>query len=109
MSYDVNVTAVCEDSLWDSDTEKFPANVKSLIDGLNVDYKFKIVSAGVQRTSYDSENTIGISRNFISSVKASFTVDELGTVQNFENSLASGCNKIDTNYKLRIRTKNHIS
>lgn len=108
MSYDVNVTAVCEDSLWDSDTEKFPADVKSLIDSLNVDYKFKIVSAGVQRTSYDSENTIGISRNFINSVKASFTVDELSTAQSFENSLASVCSKIDTKYNLKIRTKNHI-
>ena len=108
MKYDVNVTAVCEDSHWDSDTEKFPATVKNLINNLNIDYKFKITSAGVKRTSYDSEDTIGISTHYVSGVKVSFTVDSLSTVQDFENDLAGACSKIDTNYKLKIRTKNHI-
>ena len=42
MKYDVNVIAACEDSVWDSDTGNFPATVKNLISGLNVDYKFKM-------------------------------------------------------------------
>ena len=108
MKYDVNVIAACEDSVWDSDTGNFPATVKKLISDLNVDYKFKITSTGAQRSSWDSEDLLTVSRHFISSVKASFTVDSLSTVQTFENSLASACNKIDTNYKLKIRTKNHV-
>ena len=109
MGYDVNIVASCDSDVWNTNTEKFPATIKSLIDDLNVDYKFRIISGGVQRTSFDSEDTIGISRHFTSGLKAAFTVDSLSDVQTFENNLASACMKLDTNYKLRVRLKNHLT
>lgn len=108
MKYDVNVTAACDADIWTTDTAKFPADVKQIIEDLNVDYKFKIISAGAQKSSWDSEDLLTISRHYTSGVKASFTVDSLSDVQSFENKLASACSKLDSDYKLRIRTRNHL-
>ena len=105
MEYSVNVIAACDSDIWTTDTEKFPATVKSLIDGLNVDYRFKIVSAGAQRSSWDSDDLLTISRHFTSGIKASFTVNSLDVVHEFENNLASACKKIDANHRLKIRTR----
>ena len=105
MEYNVNVIATCESDIWTTDTEQFPATVKNLISGLNVDYRFKIVSAGAQRSSWDSDDLLTVSRHFSSGLKASFTVDSLNTVQSFENSLASACSKLDATYKLKVRMK----
>ena len=109
MGYDVNIVASCDSDVWNTNTEKFPATVKGLIDNLNVDYKFRIISGGVQRTSFDSDDTIGISRHFTSGLKAAFTVDALSDAQTFENNLASACKKLDSDYKLRVRLKNHLT
>ena len=108
MKYDVNVIAACDADIWTTDTEKFPANVKKIIDDLNVDYKFKVISAGAQKSSWDAEDLLTISRHYHSAVKATFTLDSLTDVQTFENELASECHVLDSDYKLKIRTKNHI-
>ncbi len=108
MKYEVNVIAACDADIWTTDTAKFPANVKKIIDDLNVDYKFKVISAGAQKSSWDAEDLLTISRHYHSAVKATFKVDSLSIVQSFENKLAAICAKLDTDYKLKIRTKNHI-
>lgn len=105
MEYNVNVIAACDSDLWSSDTEKFAATIKTLIDGLNVDYRFKIVTSGAQRSSWDSDDLLSVSRHFTSGLKASFSVNSLDAVHEFENNLASACNKIDTNHRLKIRTR----
>lgn len=105
MEYDVNVIAACDSDIWSSETEKFVSTIKTLIDGLNVDYKFKIVTSGAQRSSWDSDNLLTISRHFTSGLKASFTVNALDVVNEFEKKLASACNKIDTYHRLKIRIR----
>ena len=106
MQYDVYVVAACDSDVW----TKHPAflqNVKNLIDGLEVDYKFKIFSAGAQRSSWDSEDLLTISRKFTAGLKLSFSADSYGTVQTFENNLAAECAKVTADYNLRVRTRNH--
>ena len=109
MKYDVNVIAACDADIWTTDTAAFPANVKQIIEDLNVnDYKFMVTSAGAQRTSFDSEDVITIGKHYHSAVKATFSLDDLSKMQTFENKLDSACKKLDSDYKLKIRTKNHI-
>ena len=106
MEYLVQVTAACDSDVW----TKHPAflqAVKNLIDGLNVDYKFKIFSAGAQRSSYDTEDLLAISRKFTAGLKMSFCISSLSAVQLFESNLASECAKVASDYllKVRVRTK----
>lgn len=108
MKYEVNVIAACDADIWTTNTATFPADVKKTIEDLNVDYKFKITSAGAQRSSWDSEDLLTISRHYTSVVKATFSLDSLSDVQTFETNLSEICSKLDSDYKLKIRTKNRI-
>ena len=105
MKYLVQAVAACDSDVWTKHPD-FIKNVKTLIDGLGVDYKFKIFSAGAQRSSWDSEDLLSISRKFTAGLKLGFSVDSLSTVQTFENNLASECAKVTSDYHLRVRTRN---
>ena len=106
MKIDVQAVAACNSDVWTKHSA-FLSEVKTAIDALGVDYKFKIFSAGAQHSSWDSEDLLTISRKFTAGCKIGFTADTESTVTTFTNSLKTACAKVTADYYLKIRTRNH--
>ena len=108
MAYVAVITAACSSDVW----TKHPAflqNVKNLIDGLNVDYKFKIFSEGAQKSSYDSDDLLTISRKYTAGFKITVVLESMDTIQLFEKNLAGECAKVTSDYYLRVRTRTKLA
>lgn len=108
MAYVAVITAACNSDVWTKHPD-FIKNVKNLIDGLNVDFKFKIFSEGVQKSSYDSDDLLTISRKFTAGFKLTVVLDSMDTIQLFEKNLASECAKVTSGYYLRVRTRTKLA
>lgn len=102
------ITAACNSDVWTKHSD-FIKNVKNLVDGLNVDYKFKIFTEGVQKSSYDSDDLLAISRKFIAGFKLTVVIDSMNTLHLFEQNLASECAKVTSDYYLRVRTRTKLA
>ncbi len=102
------ITAACNSDVWTKHSA-FITNVKNLIDGLNVDYKFKIFTEGVQKSSYDSDDLLAISKKYSAGFKITVVVDSMDTVHLFEKNLASECAKVTSDYYLRVRTRTKLA
>lgn len=108
MAYVAVITAACDSDVWTKHSD-FIKNVKNLIDSLKVDFKFKIFTAGAQRSSFESDDLLAISKKYSAGFKITVVVDSMDTLQLFEKNLANECAKVTSDYYLRVRTRTKLA